>query len=85
MHQFIGDLLTSGNTLKDHPDVLNAAWGVAGSSTAALGFKVSSLESLQRPPPAQHRREAQTGRPSQPGAAPKKGESRDGRAGESSD
>lgn len=82
MHQFIGDLITSGNTLKDQPDVLNAAWGVAGGGTAALVFKGSSLEPLQRPPPAQEKREAEAGRHIQPGSAQRKGETRDRGEGE---
>ncbi|XP_026227062.1 C2H2-type zinc finger protein isoform X2 [Anabas testudineus] len=76
MHQFIGDLITSGNILKDQPDVLNAAWGVAGGGTAALGFKGSSLEPLQRPPPAQEKRVAETSRHIQPGAAQRKEDTR---------
>ncbi|XP_059194464.1 oocyte zinc finger protein XlCOF6 [Centropristis striata] len=60
MHQFIGELLTSGNTLKDPPGVLNAAWGVASGA---------SLEPLQPPRPARDKPEAQPGRQGQPGAS----------------
>lgn len=84
MHQFIGDLITSGNTLKDQPDVLNAAWGAAGGGTATLAFKGSSVEPLQRPPPAQDNREAEATRHIQLGAAQRKGETRDRGEGESS-
>lgn len=49
MHQFLGDLITSGNSSKNPPDVLNAAWGVAGGGAAdgALAFKATSLEPLR--------------------------------------
>ncbi|XP_063342608.1 zinc finger protein 354B [Pelmatolapia mariae] len=49
MHQFLGDLITSGNSSKNPPDVLNAAWGAAGGGAAdgALGFKATSLEPLR--------------------------------------
>ncbi|KAK2844378.1 hypothetical protein Q5P01_011037 [Channa striata] len=75
MHQFIGELITSGNTLKDQPDVINAGWGVA----AAPGYKGASLEPLQQPPPEQDKREAETRRHIQPGAGRRKGETRDRR------
>lgn len=75
MHQFIGDLITSGNTSKDQPDVLNAAWGVPGGDEA-LGFKGASLEALQQPRPSQDKSEAQPGRQIQPGASQRKGEAR---------
>ncbi|XP_030604873.1 zinc finger protein 835 isoform X1 [Archocentrus centrarchus] len=62
MHQFLGDLITSGIPSKNPPDVLNAAWGVAagvggssggnGAADAALGFKATSLEPLR---PAQEK------------------------------
>nr|XP_046254868.1 zinc finger protein 2 homolog isoform X3 [Scatophagus argus] len=78
MHQFIGDLITSANTSKDQPDLLNAAWGVAGDGEA-LGFKVSSLEPLRQPRPAQGKSEAEPGRQIQPGASQRKGEARDRR------
>lgn len=70
MHQFIGDLITSGNTSKDQPDVLNAAWGVAaaaagsgggGGGGEALGSKGASLGPPQ-PRPAQDKPEAEPGR-----------------------
>ncbi|GAA6226919.1 zinc finger protein 436-like [Lates japonicus] len=80
MHQFIGDLLTSGNSSKDQPDGLNAAWGMAhvggGGAAAALGFKGASLEPLQPPPPTQDKTEAEPGRHIQPRATQRKGESR---------
>lgn len=85
MHQFIGDLLTSGITSKDQPDVLNATWGGSGGGGGgggeALGFKGASLESLQQPRPAQVESEAEPGRRMQPGASQRKGESRDRREG----
>ncbi|XP_060937325.1 zinc finger protein 586 [Limanda limanda] len=70
MHQFIGELITSGNTSKDQPDVLNAAWGMSGGAGASLGFKAASLEPLQHPPP-------EAGRHTQPRSPPRKGEARD--------
>ncbi|XP_031154677.1 zinc finger protein 3 homolog [Sander lucioperca] len=83
MHQFIGDLITSGNALKDQPDVLNAAWGMppppvamaAGGGGEALRFKGASLE----PRPARDKPEAEAGRRVQPGASQRKGEARDRR------
>lgn len=88
MHQFIGDLITSGNALKDQPDVLNAAWGMppppvamaAGGGGEALRFKGASLE----PRPARDKPEAEAGRRVQPGASQRKGEARDRREGKSS-
>lgn len=35
MHQFIGDLMASGNASKDQPDVLNAVWGLATAGISA--------------------------------------------------
>ncbi len=91
MHQFIGDLITSGNTSKDQPDVLNAAWGVpaaaaaaAGGGGEALGFKGASLELLRQRRPAQDKSEAEPGRGTQPGASQRKGDARDRRGGLSS-
>lgn len=82
MHQFIGDLITSGNTLKDQPDVLNATWGMAAGA-AAVGFK-GLLEPLPRPPPrlAPNNREAEAGRQVQPGAAQRRAVTRDRGQGE---
>lgn len=80
MHQFIGDLITSGSTSKDQPDVVNPAWGVAG--TEAVGFKGASHEPFQLARPARDKTEAEPGRQVQPGAAQRKGEARDGREGE---
>ncbi|XP_029307278.1 zinc finger protein 2 homolog [Cottoperca gobio] len=75
MHQFIGDLFTSGNAVKDQPDVLNAAWGVAAAGgVEALRFKAASLEPVQQPRPARDRSEAEPGRQIQPGASQKKAE-----------
>ncbi|XP_035483162.2 zinc finger protein 835 [Scophthalmus maximus] len=92
MNQFIGELITSGNSSKDQPDVLNATWGMAaaaaaagggggggGGGSAALGFKVASLDPLQHPPPAKDKREAGPGRHAQPGATQRRGEARDRR------
>ncbi|XP_042279384.1 zinc finger protein 696 [Thunnus maccoyii] len=77
MHQFIGDIITSGSTSKDQPDVVNPAWGVAG--TEAVGFKGASHEPFQLARPARDKTEAEPGRQVQPGAAQRKGEARDGR------
>nr|XP_019948255.1 PREDICTED: zinc finger protein 251-like isoform X2 [Paralichthys olivaceus] len=80
MHQFIGELITSGNTSKDQPDVLNAAWGMSvGGGGATLGFKAASLEPLQHPPPAQDKTGAEAGRHTQSGSTQRKGEARDRR------
>ncbi|XP_035020095.2 oocyte zinc finger protein XlCOF6 [Hippoglossus stenolepis] len=82
MHQFIGELITSGNTSKDQPDVLNAAWGMSGGGAAAgasLGFKAASLEPLQHPPPALDKTDAEAGRHTQPQSTQRKGEARDRR------
>lgn len=79
MHQFIGDLITSGNTSKDQPDVVNPAWGVAGAET--VRFKGASHEPFQITRPAQDKTEAEMGRRVQPGAAQRKGEARDSREG----
>ncbi|XP_061572505.1 zinc finger protein 586 isoform X2 [Cololabis saira] len=67
MHQFIGDLLASGHSSKNQPDVLNAAWGAAAAAggAGALGLKASSLEPLQLARPAQDGREAPPGKPTQ--------------------
>lgn len=76
IHQFIGDLLTSGHghPPKNQPDVLNAAWGVAAAAGAALGLKASSLEPMQLPRPPQDNRLAAQGKHSQPGASQRRGE-----------
>ncbi|KAG7475090.1 zinc finger protein 436-like [Solea senegalensis] len=77
MHQFIGDLMTSGNSSKDQSDVLNAAWGMGG---VALGYKGASPEPLQhRPPPGQDKSQAEPGRHTQSGTQQRKGEARDRR------
>ncbi|KAM9852143.1 uncharacterized protein ACBR49_005259 [Aulostomus maculatus] len=34
MHQFIGDLITSGNASKDQPDVVNAVWAAVGGEVS---------------------------------------------------
>lgn len=80
MHQYIGDLITSGNASKDPPDVLNATWGMVGcdsvaAAAAALGFKGASLERLPHPPLVQDKTDAQ------PGVAQSKAESRHRREG----
>lgn len=80
MHQFIGDLMTSGNISKGQPDVLNTAWGVVGGEEA-LGFKGVSLEPVQQPRPAQGKSGAEQGRQIQPGASQRKGEARERREG----
>ncbi|XP_056236797.1 endothelial zinc finger protein induced by tumor necrosis factor alpha isoform X1 [Seriola aureovittata] len=76
MHQYIGDLITSGNTSKDQPDVLNAVWGMTGGDAVALGFKGPSLEPLPHPPLAQDKTGAEPGRHIQPGATQSKGDAR---------
>ncbi|TMS10922.1 Zinc finger protein 79 [Larimichthys crocea] len=76
MHQFIGDLITSGNTSKDQPHVLNAAWGVAAAAAGggeALGFKGALLDHLQ------DKSVGEPGGQIQPGASQRKGEVRDRR------
>ncbi|XP_049440573.1 endothelial zinc finger protein induced by tumor necrosis factor alpha [Epinephelus fuscoguttatus] len=85
MHQFIGDLIASGNTLKDQPEMLNTAWGVAtgggggGGGGDALRFKGASLELLQQPRPVPDKSEAEPRRYIQPGASQRKGQARDRR------
>ncbi|KAM8870121.1 uncharacterized protein AB9W97_017111 [Spinachia spinachia] len=89
VHQFIGDLITSGNALEDQPDVLNAAWGVAAAAAAAgvggggggveARFKGASLEPLQQQRPVRDKSEAEPGRRIQAGTAPRKGQARDKR------
>lgn len=75
VHQFIGDLITSGNALQDQPDVLNAAWGMAGGGVVeALRFKGASHEPLQQQlRPVRDK--------SEPGTSQRKGEARDKRQG----
>ncbi|XP_019131649.1 zinc finger protein 835 [Larimichthys crocea] len=76
MHQFIGDLITSGNTSKDQPHVLNAAWGVAAAAAGGgevLGFKGALLDHLQ------DKSVGEPGGQIQPGASQRKGEVRDRR------
>lgn len=80
IHQFIGDLMTSGNTSKAQQDVLNSAWGVVGGNEA-LGFKGASLEPVQQPRPAQDKPGVEQGRQIQPGVSQRKGEARDRREG----
>uniref|UniRef100_A0A3P8TRU4 Si:ch211-79k12.2 n=2 Tax=Amphiprion percula TaxID=161767 RepID=A0A3P8TRU4_AMPPE len=80
MHQFIGDLITSGNSSKNQPDVLNpAAWGVAAAAAGSLGFKAAPLEPLQPLRPSQDKTEPR--RQIQPGPSQRKGEARDRREG----
>lgn len=80
MHQFIGDLITSGNPSKEQSDMLNSVWGVA-TGDEALGLKGASLEALQQPRPSQDKSEAEPGRQMQPGAPQRKGEASDRREG----
>lgn len=84
MHQYIGDLLTSGNASKDQPDVLSAVWGVPASDDA-LGFKGATLELLQPPirPVIRDKPEAEPLRRNQPGGQQRKEETRDKREGQS--
>ncbi|XP_070692026.1 zinc finger protein 79 [Pempheris klunzingeri] len=79
MHQFIGDLMTSGNSSKDQPDVLSAAWslavageGAGAGGAEALGFKGASLGPLPLSRPSQDTAEAEPSRQ-------RKGEARDRR------
>ncbi|XP_047454714.1 zinc finger protein ZFP2 [Mugil cephalus] len=95
MHQFIGDLITSGNNSKNQQDAVKSAWGVAaggGGVAATLGYKPASLETLQVPRPAQGKAGvgagagADPGRHIQSGASQRKAAGRDRReAGGSSD
>ncbi|XP_068614670.1 zinc finger protein 79 [Brachionichthys hirsutus] len=77
MHQLIGDLITPGNTEKDQPDLLTAAWGGAGAAGEVLGLKGASPELLEQPRSSHDKSEA--GRRLQPGPPQRKGESRDRR------
>ncbi|KAJ4931175.1 hypothetical protein JOQ06_025473 [Pogonophryne albipinna] len=77
MHQFIGDLITSGNSLKDQPDVLTTAWGVAaatagGGGGEGLRFKDASLVPPQQPPSARDKSESEPSRQLQSGASQRK-------------
>ncbi|KAF6739866.1 Zinc finger protein 239 [Oryzias melastigma] len=63
MHQFIGDLLSSGAPPKGQPDARNAAWGL----------KASSLEPLQSFRPAPDKRDAAPGARLHPGAPQRRG------------
>ncbi|XP_075868682.1 uncharacterized protein LOC142879342 [Nelusetta ayraudi] len=82
MHQFIGDLLTSGNASKDQPDVLGAVWGVPAGDDA-LGFKGASLELLQPSirPIIRDKPETEPLRRNQSGGLQRKEEARDKREG----
>lgn len=88
MHQFIGDLITSGNasssqTLKEQPDVIHAAWGLAAGE--ALGFKGASLDPVRPPRPPPDKADPASGRQTQPGQrAQGRAEVRDTREGEGS-
>ncbi|XP_034031022.1 endothelial zinc finger protein induced by tumor necrosis factor alpha isoform X2 [Thalassophryne amazonica] len=56
MQQFVGDVITAGNSsgsLKEQAEVLSAAWGLAGAE--GLGFKGHTLEPLQQPRAAQEK------------------------------
>ncbi|XP_042346074.1 zinc finger protein 391 isoform X2 [Plectropomus leopardus] len=87
MHQFIGDLIASGNTLKNQPDVLNTAWGVAaaggggggGRGEEALRFKGAALEPRLQTRPARDKSETEPGRHTQPGTSQRRTETRDRR------
>lgn len=78
MHQFIGDFITSGNTTKVQPDVLNTEWSPPGGGEA-LGFKGASVEPLRQQ--AQNKPQVEPSQQIQPGASQKKGEARDRRGG----
>lgn len=84
MHQYIGDLLTSGNASKDQPDVLSAVWGVPAGDDV-LGFKGATLELLQPPlrPVIRDKPEAEPLRRNQSGGLQRKEETRDRREGQS--
>ncbi|XP_029929235.1 oocyte zinc finger protein XlCOF8.4 isoform X2 [Myripristis murdjan] len=79
MHQFIGDLITSGNSsgqsLKEQTDVLHVAWGVAGGD--ALGLRGVQLEPLTQTRPAQDKPDPCHERRLLSGAAERRGEVRD--------
>lgn len=80
-NQFTGDFMTSGNTTKLHPDVLNVAWGLPGSAEV-MGCKSVSLEHLQPPRHGQNQPQREPGKRIRPGASQSKGEARDRREGE---
>lgn len=82
MHQFIGDLLTSGNASKEQPDVLGAVWGVPAADDA-LAFKGASLELLQPPiRPVRDKSDTEALRRNQSAALQRKEEARDKREGQ---
>lgn len=83
MHQYIGDLLTSGNAAKEQPDVFSAVWGVAATDDP-LGFKGPTLELLQPPirPVIRDRPETELLR-RESGGLQRKEEARDKREGQS--
>ncbi|KAM6994477.1 uncharacterized protein LKV04_006856 [Tautogolabrus adspersus] len=74
MHQFIGDLVTSGNSTKNQPDVLNAAWGVveggADGASEAVGYR-GALLGLK---PTQDKQETVPGKEIQTVTSKNKGE-----------
>ena len=74
MHQFIGDLISSGNGSKAQPDVVNTVWGVAGGGEAP-GFKSVPGAGLDKP-------EAEPSRQTRPGASPRKAGGRGRREGQ---
>ncbi|XP_038141360.1 zinc finger protein 79 [Cyprinodon tularosa] len=80
MHQYISELLASGNQSKNAPDVRNAAWGTAAASVP-LGVKASSMQPLQALQQVQERREAAPGRAINAGSSNRRAEARDGAEG----
>ncbi|XP_034552818.1 zinc finger protein 227 [Notolabrus celidotus] len=89
MHQFIGDLITSGSSTKNQPNGLNAAWGVVGDgadgggggggSGESVGFRGASLGPPLQPQPPQEKPEAEPGKQIQIGATQRKEETRPAR------
>lgn len=80
VNQFTGDFVTSGNTTKHQPNVLNVAWGLPGSAQV-MGCKSVSLEHLQQPRHGQNQPQREPGKRIRAGASQSKGEARDRREG----
>ncbi|CAJ1061591.1 zinc finger protein 227 [Xyrichtys novacula] len=82
MHQFIGDLMTSGSSSKNQPDVLSAAWGVVRdsphgrSSGEAVGFRDTSLGPLLQTQTTQEKPQAESQKRIQTEASQRKEETR---------
>lgn len=83
MHQFIGDLITSGHSssssMKTQSGGLNAAWGVGGDGAEAVRFRGTSLIPL--PTQTREKPESEPGKQMQTGVAQRRGETRPVRKG----